>query len=67
MKPVTRHKQEPHEVLLSVAEAAVAWWAMKRPIPWTLEQHKETPVINCLTKDECELAQAVVEWLKISG
>lgn len=57
----------PHEVLLSVADAAVAWWAMKRPVTMNLDQHKQNPTINCQSSDEEVLAIAVVKWLSIGG
>jgi hypothetical protein len=49
-------------VLLEVADAAVVWWVMKRPIQWSLEQHLARPHVNCATAEEELLAEKAAAW-----
>lgn len=49
--------------LEAVAEFAVEWWASKRPVRWTVEQHLGNPRINTATSAEKRLAEAVAEWV----
>lgn len=58
---------EPHQILLAVADSAVAWWAMKRPLQWSKDQHLKNPTINCETDYEKALAKKVAAWLSIGG
>lgn len=53
---------DAHEILLRVADMAVVWWAMKRPLQWGLAQHFATPNVNCPAAGERRLAQAVARW-----
>ena len=54
------------ESLLKVADAAVVWWAMKRPVQWSLDQHLQNCRINTITDAEKHLADAVAAWLRAS-
>jgi hypothetical protein len=49
-------------VLLEVADAAVVWWVMKRPIQWSMGQHLASPRINCTTAAEESLAEKAAAW-----
>lgn len=46
-----------------VDRAAVAWWRTKRPVIWTEEQHRKSPLVNCTTAAEKRLANAVADML----
>lgn len=51
--------------LLDVADAAVEWWAARRPAHWSVEQHLGNPRINCPTEREKTLAMRVAELVAI--
>ena len=53
--------------LLKVADAAVVWWTMHRPIQWSVEQHIANPTINCATAAEKTLAKMVAEWCALQS
>lgn len=41
-----------------VADAALAWWATKRPRDFTVAEHVDTPAVNCTTPSEVKTALA---------
>lgn len=47
-----------------IIKAAQAWWESKRPYTWTEKEHLENPIINCITDQEKELAESVLNYLK---
>lgn len=53
--------------LLDVADAAIVWWAMKRPFQWSLEQHLANPHINTSTPSEKRLADAAAAWCALQA
>jgi len=55
---------EGTDKLLAIADAAVAWWSMKRPITMSVDDHLEHPTVNMTTRDEKRLAIVTAEWLK---
>lgn len=60
--------REAITVLLDVADMAVVWWVMKRPIQWSVKQHLENPGINCTASDtERRLAIAVGRWVALQA
>jgi hypothetical protein len=40
------------------------WWRMKRPDDWTLAQHLADPTVNCVTREEELLGDAVAKWVE---
>jgi hypothetical protein len=53
---------EASDVLLGLADRAVAWWAMKRPLRWSVVDHVSNPTVNCNGEEEKELARTVARW-----
>jgi len=41
--------------------AAESWWASKRPLDWTIEEHIRNPWVNCVGPVERHLALMVCE------
>jgi len=41
--------------------AATSWWASKRPLDWTIEEHTRHPMVNCVGPVERHLALMVCE------
>jgi hypothetical protein len=56
---------EAPDALLAVADAAVAWWAMHRPLAWSVERHLGNPRINCSTAEQNALAEKVAYWVAL--
>lgn len=54
-----------YKSLLDVSDAAVEWWAGRRPVGWSTEQHLGNPRVNCSTAREIALAQRVAEWVAV--
>jgi len=44
--------------------AAVQWWKMKAPPQWTEDEHILQPHVGCRGREEFNLADAVVDYLK---
>jgi hypothetical protein len=57
--PLPPPREAEAQALLDVADAAYAWWLLKRPRGWTMRQHGQTPTVNCATDAEAILAGAV--------
>lgn len=54
--------------LLLVIGAASAWWAARRPIGWTLDQHLAEPCVNTgPSRAEAALAKAVAAHIAKSA
>lgn len=49
------------EGLQPFIEAAVSWWAQKRPLSYSLRDHIREPMINCVGPVERHLAMMVCE------
>ena len=47
----------------TVGNAAVRWWASKRPARMSKNLHMQNPTVNCATEEEKSLALFVVELL----
>ncbi len=64
-QPRTLAPKEASEILLALADAAVVWWTMKRPVTWTLDMHISANHYNCNNDAERRLARAVSQWCAI--
>lgn len=56
--------------LLTVADAAKAWWVERRPMTWDEDKHLTLPEFtDHLPSGPCNdaLARAVAEWVKLGG
>lgn len=42
-----------------LVQAALAWWADKRPVRFTLKDHIANPIVNCVGGSEGDLAIAI--------
>lgn len=49
--------------LLALADGAKAWWEMRRPPGWTVEQHLNHPTV-CQPFSEHALSEAVAELVR---
>lgn len=66
-KEVLNHEVQA-EYLLQLADAAVAWWTLKRPLGYTQARHIKNPTINCSSLGhEHALAHAVATWVALGG
>jgi hypothetical protein len=54
------------EILLNVADEAIAWWEGKRPCGWSVDEHLNNPTVNVNPADH-GLAEAVSSWVRIGG
>ena len=41
-----------------VVDAAMSWWASKRPAAWAPERHRSVPTVNCTSDAEKRLGEA---------
>ena len=50
--------------MTQVERAAIGWWRTRRPLDWSVEEHLETPAVNCVTYHEEKLAEAVAALIR---
>ena len=46
----------------AVARAAMAWWASRRPLSYSLGRHIANPIANTASAEERALARACAVW-----
>ena len=49
----------------ALAEAAVLWWRLHRPLGWGETQHLDNPAINCMNAGEGHLAVGVARLVAL--
>jgi hypothetical protein len=67
-EPTTPELEPETMALLSLADAAKAWWASFRPEVYTEEEHIANPTVNHLDANrDMDLCNAIAIWVSYGG